>query len=30
MSEKQQDLKQGVEDHQGIVTIRGGGALKRE
>lgn len=30
MAENQTDLKQGVEDHDGIVTIRGGGDLKRE
>lgn len=30
MSEKEQNLQEGVEDHDGIVTIRGGGELKRE
>ncbi|MEL6407025.1 MAG: cupin domain-containing protein [Chloroflexota bacterium] len=30
MAQTKDDLKQGVEDYDGIVTIRGGGELKRE
>jgi len=30
MAQEKDDLRQGVEDHDGIVTIRGGGPLKRQ
>lgn len=30
MTQPQENLREGVEDYDGIVTIRGGGSLKRE